>query len=265
MKWLGRKLNKKGQATTELAIMGTVVIMLLAYLLQQGYVYNCRQALEMYAFRKALETSRGQQRGINLTVIRDIISPSFFTGLNRQRLMATAAVDYNPSIQWIPYLEDPEDISSRQLLQVGEAMIRKGSFLEIPPTLAKIETKDNQAAPDSERWQWMNSAVSEIDPQSEDVKVTQRTSKYNYDTTISESQLSKSVDKTLRSEDTIPTVINFEPQERIVQSYVNDDWEGDILMNADGTPKITIQNIPADANLVLDEVIRRDKVASTPR
>src|SRR3989338_3677666 len=108
MKQLVLKSNaKKGQATTELAILGAVVMMVLAYLLQQGYIYNSRQALEMYAFRKALELSRNQQRGINLTVIRDVVTPSFFTGLNRQRLMASSSVEYNPRMMYIPYAEDP--------------------------------------------------------------------------------------------------------------------------------------------------------------
>lgn len=261
MKKLSLRFVKKGQATTELAIMGTVVIMVLAYLIQQGYIYNCRQALEMYAFRKTLELSQSEERGINLTVIRDVISPSFFSGLNRQRLMASSSIEYNPYKIYTPYAEDPEDVPSRQFIQLNEAMIRNGDFFEIPPTKVRVERRDDQGqvAQDTE-WMWVASSVNEIDPQNLPVRVTRRTSNYNYGTTITEDRQNRVISKDLESEDIIPTVITFEDEQRTVDNYFTEDWEGRI-----SSVGLDTSTIPKNINLILEETIRREKSVQTPQ
>ncbi len=171
-----RLLKNKGQATAELAIMGAIVLMLLSYLVSQGFLYNNRQALEMYTFRKALQLSKQQERGINLTVIRDVITPSFFTGLSRQRLMSTSIVEYNPWIIWEAKPGEPQHVASLQLLQVNDAMIQgnsgQGYFLQIPPTLVDI----------GQGSRWGTSAIDEIDPQTQQVKVSPRSSNYSSET-----------------------------------------------------------------------------------
>ena len=141
MRRLCLRRNNKAQATAELAIMGSIVIMLLAYLLQQGYIYNARQSLEMYTFREALAKSKGDERGVTLTVVRDMISTSFFTGLNRQRLMATSSVDYNPWVMYDPNIY--QDLPTKYLLQIGEAMVRNRLFFEVPPTRMRVVTNAN--------------------------------------------------------------------------------------------------------------------------
>ena len=247
--------NREGQATTELAIMGTVIIMVLAYLLQQGYIYNARQALEMYTFRKALELSKAQERGITLTVIRDVITPSFFTGLNRQRLMATASVEYNPYKAYIPKEEDPQDVSTRQLIQIGEAMIRKGSFFEVPPTKIKVTTEDQEG--DAEPM-WTTSSISEIDAQTNPVRVTQRVSDYDYSTALSENTLAKTITKKLESRDKIPTAVTFEKAEKIIENYQKEDWAGKIV-----SVTVSPETIPKNVVLTLEEIVRREKRVQT--
>lgn len=257
MKQLVLKSNaKKGQATTELAILGAVVMMVLAYLLQQGYIYNSRQALEMYTFRKALELSRKEQKGISLTVIRDIITPSFFTGLNRQRLMASSSIEHNPHIMYIPYEEDPEHTPSRQLVQMDEAMIKNKIFFEVPPTKIKIEIRDSGEPPE---WQWMGSAISGIDPQTKSVKLTERTSEYKNVTATSEDYYQKNIAKTLETKDVIPTQIEFDDEERIIENYTKDDWENEIIK-----VEVAKATIPKDLELTLEEKVRREKHVQTP-
>lgn len=251
------RFRQRGQATAELAIMGSIVIILLAYLLQQGFLYNTRQSLEMYTFREALQLSRGQlndgrNRGIFLTVIRDVIIPSFFSGINRQRLMASASVDYNPWILWNPEEDTPEHTPTQQLIQVGEAMIRNGLFFEVPPTKITMHTKKA----DEPQTFWANSAISELDSQ---IGVVEKTSNYAYRTAVRENQRNKTVTKSLQSTDTIPTVITFEDKNGIIKNYIEDDLEGDI-------EKIEVaeNTIPADIDLRLDELVRRTKTTSTP-
>lgn len=261
-------LNKnKGQATTELAIMGAIVLMLLSYLVSQGFLYNNRQALEMYTFRQALKLSKDQERGINLTVIRDVITPSFFTGLSRQRLMASSIVDYNPWIIWQAYDEDPEDTAYRQLVQVNDAMIKGGNFMEVPPT--KSNTGDGL--------RWGTSTVEEIDPQTQPVRVSGRVSTYSSEIDSQENpnyiasdgftpkQGDKKVVKKNESKDFVPIAITFEPAEKIQQNYQKENWGSKdsnpgYVSNAGSVP---IYNIPANIVLNFSETLKRERMVDT--
>jgi len=247
------KGSKKGQATTELAIIGTLVIMALAYLIQYGYVYNNRQALEMYAFRKALELSKQYERGITLTVMRDVILPSFFTGVSRQRLMATASVEYNPYKLYTPYQEDPEDVGTWQLVQLNDGMIRKNYFLQIPPTLitTRNETGDNIAM-------WYNSAIAEFDSQAQ---LEKKSSAYEYTTSVSEAGQVYTIVKQLKSTDTIPTKVVFDNATNIADAMLRDDWDN----NYHGYVSVHASTIPKDVNMILDEEVTKGKNVVTTR
>lgn len=256
---LTRFLSLTGQATTELAIMGTIVIMVLAYLLQQGFIYNCRQSLEMYTFRKALQLSRGENRGIGLQVIRDVIVPSFFSGLNRQRLVSVASIDHNPFILYNPSENDPEHVESRQLIQINEAMIRSGYFFEVPPTKIKVKVKEkkNEEVP-KPKWMWTSSSIRNLDsPTEKNIKTTPRISRYNYVTKISEDGSGKTTSKILRSEDKIPFIITFENKQEIIDKYMKDDKIESV--------EVDESTIPKDVNLILDETVERTRNVWTPR
>lgn len=260
MKQLHLIHNKRGQATAELAIMGSIVIMLLAYLLQQGYLYNSRQSLEMYTFREALRQSRSQERGVTLTVIRDIIIPSFFSSLNRQRLMSSASIDLNP---WKLYIPDvAQDLPTRQLLQVDEAMIRNRLFFEVPPTHIKLVTEANQDQSEEDQWQWVNSAIREIDPQTP--LTTPRTSTYNYTTQVSETDQNKTITKNLSSDDRVSTGVTFEEKETIEQNYIEDDWTQPGDDEHITSVEVRRETIPRGITLRLDELVRRAKRTTTP-
>lgn len=252
------KLNNKAQATTELAIFGAIVIMLLGYLVSQGFIYNSRQALEMYTFRKALELSRNQEKGVDLTVMRDVFTPSFFSALSRQRIQASASVEYNP---WKVYIPDvATDISKRQLLQINQAMIDKDLYFEIPPTKMVLKGEDR----------WSTSSIKELDAQ---VPVNQpsskpgRESEYIYTTLINEGEEGKSVTKTLATTDKIeiPITFNRSPQEinKIIDDTIADDWEGEYEGNRDNV-KVDEATIPKDITIKLEEKVSKEKTVTTP-
>jgi hypothetical protein len=243
----------KGQATTELAIAGAIIIMVLAYLIQYGYIYNCRQSLEMYTFRKALQLSREKQRGIALTVIRDVILPSFFTGISRQRLMASANVVYNPYLIYIPWEQDPEDVPTIQLVQINDGMIRNGYFFQVPPTLIKINRND--VDDDEEEPQWGTSSISEFDSQAQ---LEQKSSQYAYLTNVSENRLYHNMNKQLTSRDIIPTKIIFDRESTTENNYRADDWEGKI-----DNIEVYAGTIPKDVNMIVDETITKTKNVRT--
>lgn len=59
-----RTLNKtKAQATTELALFGTIILAIFAALLRYGSIYTTKQKTQMYAFRKSLELAKRRHDG----------------------------------------------------------------------------------------------------------------------------------------------------------------------------------------------------------
>ncbi|MCX5712482.1 MAG: pilus assembly protein [Candidatus Omnitrophica bacterium] len=260
MNRLCRKHNKKGQATIELAILGSVVIIVLAYLLQQGFIYNAKQSLEMYTFRQSLRLSRMYERGVTLTVIRDVFVPTFFTSLSRQRLMATSSVEYNPWMVYTP--NNLTDLSSYRLFQIGDAMIKNDSYFAVPPTKMKIDTVAKAG-----EWLWTSSMIKDIDPQNfEGLQPRdrgQRTSVSNL-TQVSENQQSKTITKSLSSADSIPTIIQFEELPRIVQTQLADNsWVPAGKPDQITGIQIEAGTIPANMKFQLEEVATRSKTTTT--
>ncbi len=261
------KSKNKGQATTELAILGSVVLLLLSYLVSQAYMYNQRVGLEMYTFRKALQLSQSQQRGISLEVMRDVLAPSFFTGLNRQRLMASAVVDYNP---WILYDPDcAQDIPTRQLIQINDGMIRNNYFLEVPPTQVRVITEENKDQDHDKLWRWTNSSMLGIDdveePGAEPNKTAARISSYTNTTTSTETAAlagglaAKDNSRQLSNSEKISSNLQFEGEQNIKDDYARNDWEKDIIDVA-----INKDTIPKSIQLTIDEIIGRQKGVRTP-
>lgn len=249
--------GKKGQATTELAIMGTIVLMALAYLLQQGYVYNARQALEMYAFREALKLSRAQERGISLTVSRDVITPSFFSGLSRQRLTASSSVEVNPWKVYVPQDDDSADVTSYQLVQINEAMIREGKFILIPPTKVQVKSEDEDS-----RWLWISSSVREIDPQvppegKEQSSSFKNISNYTYLTSTSEDSQVKTISKDLKTQDTLEREITFENKDKTISDYNRNSTDSTMEDLEETT-------IPRRIKFTLSEQVLKQKTTTTP-
>jgi len=253
--------NKKAQATAELAIMGSIVIMLLGYLMQQGFIYNSRQALEMYTTREALLKSRQLERGVSLTVMRDVFVPSFFTGLNRQRLISSASVSADPWHIYIPVV--PGDVATLQLMQVGENMIRKGVFFQVPPTHVRITTEGNQDQDEEDQWQWLASSTSGMDtPIATDGLVVKEFNRSN-DVGITENATSKTINKDLVSQDIIRSNIAFEDANDVATDYMADDWRGDgedeHILSVEAEPS----TIPVEAVFVQDETVSREKHVTT--
>jgi len=227
--------------------------MMLGYLLQQGYIYNSRQSLEMYAFRRALQLSKKEERGVNLTVNRDVLVPTFFSGVNRQRLTATASVEQNPWKVYVADEDSPEDVGTYQLLQFNEAMIRKDKYVLVPPTLVKIHSTDGE----DDKWQYVPSLIREVDPQSSSYKPEyDKKSTYVNTTLVSENRTQKSVTKRLQNREISQRGVTFETENRIRDTYVSDPDVSSVEVNA-GT-------IPGNIIFEVDETIEKEKTITTP-
>jgi hypothetical protein len=242
--------------------MGSIVIMALGFLLQQGFLYNNRQALEMYTFRQALQLSQQNQRGVSLSVSRDVFVPSFFSSLNRQRLTAASFVDYNPYILYIPYEEDPEDLPTWQLLQIGDAMIYRGSFIQVPPTKVKIKSDDSN----SDEWNWVTSTAAGFSTEGEWAplerdyrKYFDKISSYNISIQAGETPHYKRTVKNLMIEDRLPYGMGFDTAAKIRKSYLDNDLTGKIK-----DVEVDESTIPRDIGLLLNEAVWRGKDVTTP-
>jgi len=60
---VGKKMKKKAQALVELAIFGSIILMLLGVILSYGLRYSFQQRAHMHSFRKALEKTKNRELG----------------------------------------------------------------------------------------------------------------------------------------------------------------------------------------------------------
>ncbi len=247
--------NRKAQATTELAIMGSIILMALLFLAQQGFRYNLEQGLDMYTFRQALRMSKQKigdgHRAIDLTVIRELPTPSLFSGISRQRAMASASVAANPYDLWSAGEDEPQDIPTYQLVQINEGMIDNDYFLKVPVTRIKV-TEEGE---DSE-WSWTTSGIKELDSQ---VTGNQKTSEYTYTKRSSEDANQSMQSKDLTSQDTTELVMVLEDADRVRESYLENDWEDKIT-----AVDVDAATIPKHIKIILDETLEKEKAVITP-
>jgi len=273
------KRQFKAQATAEMAIMGSILIFVLGFLLSHGVSSKDRQGLEMYTFRKALQLSRENDRGINLTVIREGLSPTLSPAIGRSRMMASASVEINPWKIWQPGPgendpngkdSDPEDTPSWQLLQIGDAMIADKAFLKIPPTLMQVVTKEDQDKNrEKDMWMWRQSSIRELGNPNEP-----KTFDYTYQTDINETSTGvcgsarKNTTQRLASDDIIPIPITFEYYDTSSGRNIDADYKKDDPYQGTGADEeikavnIRQSTVPKDIIFYQKEKIQRQRITN---
>lgn len=229
--------SSKAQVLAELAVMGAVIFMLLGYLFQQAFIAQQRQATEMYAFRKALQLSNDNEKSVNLRVIRDVVVPSFFSRINRQRINAVSAVDTNHRYVWKGNSED--SAASASFLQIGDAMIINNELFNISPMQIKPRGNSDSI--------WTASSFS-LDEMIEGTSAAQlkksSTTQYEYVTNIAENGQDRRMSKTLEYQVVnAPLEINYPSAEEIIK-----ESEGDIE---------AVNVLPADIYLDFKETIKK--------
>ena len=175
--------------------------------------------------------------------------------------MLFRSVMYDPNIY--------QDLPTKYLLQIGEAMVRNRLFFEVPPTRMRVVTNANAGQDADDQWRWENSAIREIDPQMPDrpenePMKTPKTSEYSYAGTVIETTADKMISKVLSSADKIPTVIEFEDLAALKQSRLRDDWTATGDDSHIKSIDVEAGTIPEDVSLTLKETVRRDKTTTTP-
>lgn len=167
-----QKLTKtRAQATTELAVFGTIMLIILATLVRYGMIYNEKQRTQMYTFRKTLELSQrrfdgnldGQRKfaSASLNVKKSIFPAVGALGSHEPTSVeATASVLTETEGSYFGDPDDgepdyPEDVGGTYY-QIGDRMILKEEFVE--PTYIRVQREKGDQLPEHP-WDGMADAL----------------------------------------------------------------------------------------------------------
>jgi len=134
MNTLTRK--KRGQATTELAILGSIILLILGAMIRYSQTMSASQRMQMYAFeqaaRMAMARADNDKMGrVNFTATQDIY-PADITGFRPvgTNVTGTATVLYDPEMTFYDGT-DREDYG-KSYMQTGRDMMAKNEIIEFP-------------------------------------------------------------------------------------------------------------------------------------
>jgi len=133
-KTISRLLDRKGQATTELAIFAFVLLIAFASLLKYGQIMNEQQEVRMHAFRQGLKKAYYDYEdgdgfgGSAYTVVKNVhlVNPFrvFYDGNQKQRLTGGAVVLWDPDIMYIE--EDDDEAKPHTYVELDEKEVDIG-------------------------------------------------------------------------------------------------------------------------------------------
>lgn len=113
-----RGFGRRGQSTTELAILGTILLLAFAALLKWGQIWNKQQEISMLCFRHALEKAYYDYRGGSgfggasyktMNFFRSI-EPfnKYYTGSQRQQVAAGNTILWDPDLLYADEGDKPK-------------------------------------------------------------------------------------------------------------------------------------------------------------
>lgn len=152
--------GRKAQAITEIAVFGTIILIIFAALLRYAMIFNAKQETQMYAFRKALEltqrrldsTMNGKRQfgSVNLQVMRDVFPVTMAGGtvLDSTVADAGASILYETEASQFGGSDgQPNELDDvgGSYYQVGNKMIDTDSYIE--PAYVLVKRKSGHHAP----------------------------------------------------------------------------------------------------------------------
>ncbi len=166
-------LSRKGQATTELAVFGSLILVCFAALLSYAQSLNEQQTLQMQAFRQALERAYNDNGFVSYSILKNPRTVNLFGGLGESGRGGSSA---GASVLWCM-----GDVESFGYYQINE------DVLEIPEG--------------TEIWNVETTSAR-------DYKTTEsKTETYSAITTAKEARLTDALTTTLKVEDGSDIVI----------------------------------------------------------
>ena len=152
--------KKAGQATTELAVMGTIILLIFGMLLRYGQILDMKQWAQMYSFRTALNKAKDRNRpgsagctsatgcyaGATVVAMPEVYSINPM-GIDRTPTFVSAAGSANFDIHQNRYVDDEgtpdrasHDWIPETYYQVGNRMINEHRAVMMPLMLVKRTT-----------------------------------------------------------------------------------------------------------------------------
>lgn len=167
-------LNSIAQATTELAIFGTIMLLIFGALLRYGMIFNAKQETQIYAFRKALELTKRRHEGamtgnpqlasVNLNVNKDIY-PVNIGGVIQDSTVAdgSAAISAEPDAQSFGGDDgEPEDLDDigGTYYQIGNKMILEDEYIQ--PAYIRVKRKIREGKIKKTAWGSFTGWISKV-------------------------------------------------------------------------------------------------------
>ena len=128
--------KNKGQATTELAILGSIILLILGAMIRYSQTMSASQRMQMYAFgeaaRMAMSRANNDKMGrVSFTAVQDIY-PVDITGFRpiSTNVSGSATVLYDPEMTFYDGT-DREDYG-KNYIQVGRDMMARNEIIEFP-------------------------------------------------------------------------------------------------------------------------------------
>ena len=145
---------QRGQATTEIAVFGIMILIVFGFLLRFGQVLEAKQWTKMYSFRRALEVAKkrfdnGYYGQATFVAMRDIY-PVNVMGLEREPIMIDGSASIGLDSRQACYvtegkpMRDNDNYVGGTYYQVGSAMINNGTVLLMPRMTVRRSIDDRR-------------------------------------------------------------------------------------------------------------------------
>lgn len=146
--------SKLGQAITELATIGVIMLVVLGALLRYGQMMSAQQEIKMYAHRKALELAKmrrdsGEYGQVSLVAMKEIFPVNIFSSAREPTYVsASSSVSLHEGTGYykdgIPDRTQPEHVGVTYY-QIGANMINNNQVLVMPSVLLKRKIDEDNA------------------------------------------------------------------------------------------------------------------------
>lgn len=259
-------IGKRGQAATELAIFGSIMLIIVGAMVNYGQTLATQQELEMYAFRRALQLSRarindnGAARQVGFTVFKEVYPVNLLeSGVAKSRISASASVDWESDAgDFDTENPNPTDFGT-QYWQLGRRMIRDNQLIELPKMKVKRQRDETETRGFLE---WLINSITGLLGSDDEIDVYESapieqvlTNKVTVSTTqdnIEETNGRVSTGTTAQAEEDEALTLLMQPRDKIVGPEA---WD----------PKVKeIYEMPGDVAITQSEKVSKDKFWETP-
>ncbi|MFC1646547.1 hypothetical protein ACFL2Y_05170 [Candidatus Omnitrophota bacterium] len=163
--------SKLGQATTEIAVMGTILLVVFGVLLRYAQMMNAQQEIKMYTHRRALELAKsrrdhGRHGTVSLTAMREVFPVNIFSSEREPTYVsASSSISMHEKTGYFQdgeiHRTQPEHVGA-SYYQIGADMINNDKAIVMPMMLVnrRIDESKGPVTPWDADVKWMRNVIS---------------------------------------------------------------------------------------------------------